>query len=108
MTPAQKARLAGWNASLSKRGVLLTLKRTSETFNAIASDAEPVIGQFGVNPEERDDSFVSILRSDLGSTVIVPGDVFTNPETGAMYSVSRTYSRPSDIIARWRCESSLQ
>jgi hypothetical protein len=108
VTPAQKARLTGFNVSLRLRGVWLKLLPDGPSYNALVQDAEPDSGEFSLSHETRAASLVHILRSHLGAQEIVPGDTLKNEETGAHYRVTEQKVRPSDIALVLPCESVLR
>jgi hypothetical protein len=108
MTPAQKARLTGFNVSLRLRGVWLKLLPDGPSYNALVQDAESDRADFSLSQETRASSLVHILRSHLGSQQIVPGDTLKNEATGAHYRVTEQKIRPSDIALVLPCESVLR
>lgn len=103
MTPSQKARLIGINASLRVRGVSVLLGVLS--LKALVNDTIPDGGQFVLNRDEGAATYVSVLRSALGATRVDVGDTFECDENECSYRVTMVESRASDILATFKCET---
>jgi hypothetical protein len=102
VTPSQKRRLIGINASLRTRGVTVSLRGVE--YRALAGDAPPDATQWDLSNETRAATFVSILRSEIEDTIVV-GDSFACAENGCHYRVVGVEPRPSDILVSFKCES---
>ena len=105
MTPVQRARIAGFNASLIQRGVLLQLIGTDSTFNALVMKSQPDNGEFSLSGETRDFSHVHVLRSATGIGDVQVGDAFRDAAAGSNHRVTRIEDHPTDIAIIFHCET---
>jgi hypothetical protein len=106
LTPVQKARLQGFNASLKTRGVVLTLEGSELVFNALLQPFNPDAGEFTISEETRNASKIHILRDAAGVDQLSIGSVFKDTETGRTYRVTRIEDQPVNIALVFYCESS--
>ena len=103
MTPAQKARLVGFTASLKLRGVSLTLRGTRYSFTALVEQTAPEHGEFSLSNETRTGSRVHIPRDSEGVDQILVGSVLANE--GAAHRVTTVEDHPTNIAMMFVCES---
>lgn len=111
MTPVQRARTAGFRASLAVRGVPLTLVPDLGPFSALVEQyPSPQPGSVAdsgsrlIDPEMRGAVRLAILREDLGLTQVPVGSVFRHVEAMTDYRVVRVDRLGIDIAERFTCE----
>ena len=103
MTLARTARLAGFRAQLGVRGHTLTLQPGGPSFPALLQPATGDNGQYQLSEETTVTDIASILREDLGTTVITPGAILT--EGSAQYRVVKVEDHPVDVAIQFHCEA---
>ena len=103
MTATQTARLAGFRAQLSVRGHRLRLGATGPDLPALLQPATNDKGEYQLAEETSVTDIASILREDLGATVVAPGAILT--EGSAQYRVVRVEDHPADIAVKLHCEA---
>lgn len=108
MSPSQKLRTIGFNASLSARGVSLSLQPSGVKLKALISSVDPEADQYTFATEERNMAWLSFLRAHLVAASVAPttGNTFLDVESGTYYRITRDRSQPNDIAARYECEVS--
>jgi hypothetical protein len=105
VTPVQRARIAGFNASIIQRGIFLQLLGSVSAFNALVQRNEPDKGDFSLSDETRDFSKIHILRSATGLGDVQVGDVFRDAAGGKVHRVTRIEDHPTDVLIIFHCET---
>lgn len=103
MTPVQKARQQGFNASLKQRGVTLTLNDLS--FTALVQPVNSDSGEFTVSEATRNASRIHILRDVAGVQQIEIGSVLLDSEAGRTHRVTEIEDHPTNIALVFHCET---
>ncbi len=103
MTATQQARVAGFRAQLSARGHTLVLQPGGPAFAALLQPASNETGEYHLSEETSVTDIASILRQDLGATIITPGNILA--EDSAQYRVVKVEDHPVDIAVRLHCEA---
>jgi hypothetical protein len=103
MTVTQQARLAGFRAQLAVRGRTLTLQPSGPSFSALLQPASADKGEYQLSEETTVTDVASILREDVGTTVITPGAILG--EGNAQYRVVKVEDHPVDVAIQFHCEA---
>jgi len=103
VTATQQARVAGFRAQLSARGHTLVLQPGGPAFAALLQPASNETGEYHLSEETSVTDIASILRQDLGATIITPGNILA--EDSAQYRVVKVEDHPVDIAVRLHCEA---
>ncbi|MCL4181765.1 MAG: hypothetical protein KJ072_29025 [Verrucomicrobia bacterium] len=103
MTITQQSRLAGFRAQLGVRGHTLTLQPGGPAFSALLQPATNDKGEYQLAEETTVTDIASILRDELGTTVITPGAILA--EGAAQYRVVKVEDHPVDIAVKLHCEA---
>ncbi|MCL4179163.1 MAG: hypothetical protein KJ072_15655 [Verrucomicrobia bacterium] len=103
MTVTQQARLAGFRAQLGVRGHTLILQPGGPAFPALLQPATNESGEYQLSEETTVTDIASILRDDMGATVITPGAILA--EGSAQYRVVKVEDHPVDIAVKLHCEA---
>jgi hypothetical protein len=104
VTPAQKARLLGFNASLIQRGVSLALQDSDSSFTALVQPVVPESGEFSLSNDTREAAKIHILRSAPGIGTVMVGSVFS--DSVYLYRVTKIDDQPANIAVVFFCEVS--
>jgi hypothetical protein len=105
MTATQKARRAGFNASLAQRGVSLLLEGTDFSFDALVEPVIPDAGQFSLSEATRDASKIHVLRDATGVDQITVGSVLNDDDSGKSHRVAKVDDHPTNIVLVFHCET---
>jgi hypothetical protein len=105
VTPVQKLRLQGFNASLKQRGVTLALEGSELIFQALVQPFNADTGEFMVSNETRNASKVHVLRDAPGVQQIAIGNVLVASDTGTVHRVTAIEDHPSNIALVFHCET---
>lgn len=105
MTPAQQLRLQGFNVSLKKRGVLLSLEGSDATFQALVQPFQAEAGEFTISDETRNASKIHVLRSAPGAQEVGVGSVLVAVELGTVHRVTVVEDHPANIALVFHCET---
>jgi hypothetical protein len=103
LTPVQKARRQGFNASLKQRGVTLTLNELS--FMALVQPVDSDSGEFTVSEATRNASRIHILRESAGAGQIEIGNVLLDNQSGRTHRVTEIDDHPTNIVFVFHCET---
>lgn len=106
MTRAQQARIRGWDASLTQRGVLLLAQPSGKWVKGIVDPIPAESQEYSLSQETRNGAWVCFLRSDVSSLGVVVGGSFSDA-AGNTYRVCEVKDDAADILTRFRCEASL-
>ena len=112
MTATQKALIAGFNASLKKRGVAVFLQspqgigQSGKKFMALVELAEPEQGENQFQKEIGNQSILHILRDDLAGVTVTVGSVFKSFEGDSVttYRVTKKGDNAIGVAVRLPCE----
>ncbi len=103
MTATQQARIAGFNASLTQRGVSLLLVGTALAFDALVEDLGPSAEEFETGRNREMFSRVYILNTSSGLEHVQYNSVFSDAKLGKTHTVLG--SEPHDILTSFRCRT---
>lgn len=106
MTLAQQARIEGFNASLSQRGVSLRIHPSGTVFQALVEPVSPE----GDKYEFADNAGVKIsrihaLRGTAGMTGVAIGTSFVEVESGQFHRVQQVDDHPSSVCVVITCQT---
>jgi hypothetical protein len=104
VTATQQARVEGFLASLSARGVALTVLRTGQTVTALVEKDAPDAQEFRHGEAEALGDRIHILRSQAPVGIGV-GDVFEEAANGFTHRVVEVQNRPVNVAVVYRCET---
>jgi len=108
MTAAQQARTEGFLASLSARGVSLTLLPGEEAVKILVERIEPDQGEFAVARETAAGSRLHALRTHLNALEVTVGSVFRDPAALVTYRVTAIDDNPASIAVVLTCETAAE
>lgn len=108
MTAVQTARVQGFKASLSKRGLTLRLldtagAQTGSPILALAMPRPADGGEFALSKETANETRLGILRTALAGISVVPGNVFQDTTSNEKYRVTDVTDKPIDIAILFDC-----
>lgn len=103
MTVTQQARLAGFRAQLGLRGHTLILQPGGPAFPALLQPAVTEGSDYQLSEETTVTDIASILREDVGSTPLTPGNILA--EGTSQYRVVKVEDHPVDIALKLHCEA---
>lgn len=106
MTPAQRARGVGFLASLSVRGVALTVQPAGPPIRFLVERIDPDQGEFSVARETAAGTRLHALRSDLANASLNVGSVLRDDAVGVTYRVTTLEDNPANIAVVLTCENS--
>ncbi|HZV37094.1 MAG TPA: hypothetical protein VFB72_21130 [Verrucomicrobiae bacterium] len=108
MTPVQQLLAKGFSASLSQRGVLVSLQPDGETLMVLIEATAPQNEKHPVNQATRTASKLYALRSDveaLKATVGI-GTIFRSADNTKSYRVANIQDNPISVKLIYGCETS--
>lgn len=101
MTPSQASRILGFNASITARGVGLTLDDSASTFTALVYDLGTSPQDFAVDNEDRKFAELHILKSAPGVDGITFNSVLREVDGDRVFTVNKI--EQFDIKSVFRC-----
>lgn len=106
MTPAQQARIEGFNASLSQRGVSLRIHPAGAVFVGLVEPVSPD----GDKYEFADNSGVKIsrvhaLRGTAGLSGVAIGSSLVEVDSGQFHRVQQVDDHPSNVAVVITCQT---
>lgn len=105
MTNAQTARLEGFNASLTERGVSLQVYPAGATFTALVERIAPESAEFAVGSDvEREGSRIHVLRTSKPAT-FKPGATLYDAAAARYHRIQRVEDHPANILVIGYCET---
>ncbi len=103
MTEAQQARIEGFRASLSVRGI--RLKHPQGELQALIEPVPSELGEYAISGPDEATERLSMLRVDLASVPAVRiGDSFLDESGGLTYRVTRVRDHPASVVVEFDCE----
>lgn len=108
MTPAQQARTEGFLASLSVRGVMLTLLPGEQPLTVLLERIEPDQGEFTVARETATGSRLHTLRTQIEDLEINVGSVLRDPAALVTYRVAAIDDNSANIAVVFTCEAAAE
>ena len=108
MTAAQHARTEGFLASLTVRGVPLTLLPGEEALTVLVERIEPDQGEFAVARETAVGSRLHALRTHLNALEVTVGSVFRDPAALVTYRVTAIDDNSANIAVVLTCETAAE